>query len=401
MTIVRSALVLLLAVAPVLARADVARTPHVTAELIAERTSVAPGETISVGLRLQMIEGWHTYWLYPGDSGEPTSIDWVLPAGFSAGGIEWPHPRQISMAPLTTYGYLGEVLLPVAITAAADAKPGTTAKLEANVFWMVCHEVCIPEEAKLSLGIPITATPGALDPDHRELFDRTRSMIPAQDPSWRAAATKSATGFTLTITPPASGSVDVEALRFFAAEGPVIEHSAPQKPVLRDDRITIELARNPYLSGDPKRLRGVLVGNGPLSADGARAVELDAVLGAPIVATAAPPATKKPITLWLAVGLAFVGGVILNLMPCVFPVVSLKVLGFVESAGHEPRRVRLHGLSFAAGVVVAFWLLAGLLLMLRAAGEEIGWGFQLQSPPFVAAMAFLIFAIGLVLAGVM
>lgn len=382
-------------------RAAIVATPHVQAELVSQKLALAPGETATVALRMTMKDGWHTYWKHPGDSGEPTAIDWTLPAGFRTGEIAWPYPHNISLPPLTTYGYEGEVMLLVPVTAPADARPGTTATLDANVFWMVCEKVCIPEEVKLQLALPIAASPSRNNPRHAASFNRFRAMVPVVERSWRMSASRTSEGFALSVQTPSRRSFAPSSLRFFASDGPLIEHAAPQQPVVQGDHVTIAIKRSPYLTGVPKRIRGVLVGAQPLTDGGARAIEVDAPIdaSAPAVIADARPSTPR-MTLWVALVLAFLGGVILNLMPCVFPVVSLKVLNFIDSAGHDARRVRLHGLSFAGGVLVAFWILAALLLALRGAGTEIGWGFQLQSPPFVAAMTFLIFGLGLALAGV-
>jgi thiol:disulfide interchange protein len=206
----------------------------------------------------------------------------------------------------------------------------------------------------------------------------------------------------LRLEPPPGVALN-EDLRFFATEGPLLEYAAPQKVTTGDGFLTMELVRSPYLSDTPARIAGVLVSPAGLTAAGDPAIELAIELGeaAALPATLTNGGSALPVSLWFALLLAFAGGMILNLMPCVFPVVSLKILSFVQMSGDEPRRLRLHGLSFAGGVVLAFWALAGLLLLLRAAGEEIGWGFQLQSPGFVAAMAFLLFGLGLSLAGVM
>ena len=374
-------------------------TPHVTADLLLDGSHVRPGEEFRLGLHLRMKEGWHTYWKHPGDSGEPTTIDWVLPDGFTAGPILWPQPQRISLEPLTTYGYEGDVLLLVPMRAPAAAAAGSSASITANVFWMVCEEICIPEEATLDIDLPIAdqpASPGA----SATLFERSTAALPVPSGGWQIRAEERGDRIILRAQPPEGYRVEQPGISFFATTGPLIEYSAPQPVSVRDGELTIELTRSPYAAGDVQRLSGVIHAPAGWVPGGAVAVEIDVPIddSAPL----APAASDRPpLTLLLALGLAFVGGMVLNLMPCVFPVVSLKILAFMQHSGDEPRRVRLHGLSFAGGVLLAFWILAGLLLALRTAGEEIGWGFQLQSPAFVAAMAFLLFALGLSLAGVM
>jgi DsbC/DsbD-like thiol-disulfide interchange protein/cytochrome c biogenesis protein CcdA len=374
-------------------------TPHVTAELLLDRTHVRPGEEFRLGLHLRMKEGWHTYWKHPGDSGEPTTIDWVLPDGFTAEPILWPQPQRISLEPLTTYGYEGEVLLLVPMRAPADAVAGRAASMTADVYWMVCEKICIPEEVTLDIDVPIAGEPSSSGAS-ATLFDRSTATLPIPSDGWQIRAEERGDRIILRGRAPEGFRIDQPGISFFASAGPLIEYSAPQPVSLQEGELTIELTRSPYATDDVRRLSGVLHAPAGWTAGGPVAVEIDVPLGdsPPIAPLNAGPA---PLTLLIALGLAFLGGMILNLMPCVFPVVSLKILAFMQHSGDEPRRVRLHGLSFAGGVLLAFWILAGLLLALRAAGEEIGWGFQLQSPPFVAAMAFLLFALGLSLSGVM
>jgi thiol:disulfide interchange protein/DsbC/DsbD-like thiol-disulfide interchange protein len=379
---------------------EVISTPHVRAELLLEKPSVAPAESFDVALRLRMKDGWHTYWKHPGDSGEPTDIRWNLPPGFTAGDIQWPYPQKISLAPLTTYGYEGEVLLLVPFQAASDAKPGTTARVTADVYWMVCEKICIPEEVTLALDVPIGEGPVGPSEPAASTFASTRGKLPIAADDWKIAASEQDGQFVLRIDPPQGVALDGD-VQFFAASGPLIEYSAPQPTSIEGGVVTMKLVRSPFLTGTPERINGILLANGVRGSRPA-AFEFDVPFSASAgggSAVTAAASTAVPPTLLVALALAFAGGVILNLMPCVFPVVSLKILGFVQLAGDDPRRVRAHGLTFASGVLVAFWALAALLLALRAAGEEIGWGFQLQSPGFVAAMAFLLFGLGLSLAG--
>jgi thiol:disulfide interchange protein/DsbC/DsbD-like thiol-disulfide interchange protein len=382
---------------------EVVSTPHVRAELLLEKPSIAPGESFDVALRLRMKDGWHTYWKHPGDSGEPTDIRWNLPPGFTAGDIRWPYPQKISLDPLTTYGYEGEVMLLVPFKAAGDAKPGTAARVTADVHWMVCEKICIPEDVTLALDVPIGEGPVVPTEPAASAFASARAKLPVPADGWKIAASEQDKQFVLRIDPPQGVVLDGN-VQFFAASGPLIEYSAPQPTSVDGGVVTMRLVRSPYLTGTPARINGILLAANGGRGGGPAAFELDvpfsaATATAPGV-TAATATTAVPPTLLVALALAFAGGVILNLMPCVFPVVSLKILGFVQSAGDDPRRVRAHGLTFASGVLVAFWALAALLLGLRAAGEEIGWGFQLQSPAFVAAMAFLLFGLGLSLTGV-
>ncbi len=379
------------------------RTPHVEAELVAERTAVVPGEPLTVALRLAMIPRWHTYWRNPGDSGEPTRIDWRLPAGFAAGPIEWPVPRQIPVGPLMNYGYEGEVLLLSRLTPPADLPLGRPVTLAAKATWLVCEVQCIPEEAELSLVLPAASTSGA-DPRWAKSIAAARAELPAPPAAlsgWHLSAHGGPGGATLALAPPAGAAL--RALTFFPFDEGKIEPAAPQRLTRADEGYRLQLAAAAQPVGAFTRVAGILVSPQGFGPQAARAVTVDVPIeGAVTPAVATPIATHGGIEFGLALALvaAFGGGLLLNLMPCVLPVLSIKVLGFADqgAAAHAARR--RHGLLYAAGVVASFWLLAGLLLGLRSLGEELGWGFQLQSPPTVAVLALFFFVLGLNLSGV-
>jgi thiol:disulfide interchange protein DsbD len=391
---------LLAALAATAVSAAPVRTPHVEAELVAERTAVVPGAPLTVALRLAMIPRWHTYWRNPGDSGEPTRIEWRLPAGFQAGPIEWPVPRPIPVGPLMNYGYEGEVLLLSRVTPPADLPAGTPVTLAARATWLVCEVQCIPEEAELSLVLPVASAAGA-DPRWAKPIATARAALPAPAEAlsdWRISAHGAPGGATLALVPPAG--VQLRALAFFPFDEGKIEPAAPQRLARGDDgyRLTLTAAAQPV--GAFTRVTGILVSPQGFGTQGTHAVTIDVpIVGAVSPPPARPVAAPGTVEFGLALALvaAFAGGLLLNLMPCVLPVLSIKVLGFAgtrEAARHR------NGLLYAAGVLVSFWLLAALLLGLRALGEELGWGFQLQSPPAVAVLALFFFALGLNLSGV-
>ena len=382
------------------------RTPHVEAELVAERTAVAPGETLTVALRLKMIPEWHTYWRNPGDSGEPTRLEWRLPPGFEASEIYWPHPQRLPAGPLMNYGYEGEVLLLSRITPPRDLAPGTPVTLAAKAAWLVCsREHCIPEDGEVSLTLPVEPRTGE-NAQWAKPIAAARAALPAPPPAlagWTLAARGEAGGVTLTLVPPADAAL--RELVFFPFEQGKIEPAAPQPFARADDagyRLKLSAAMQPV--GEFARLAGVLVspdGFGP--ATGARAVTIDvpiagAVTPGPALPAGAPVASLG-LGLLLALVFAFAGGLVLNLMPCVLPVLSIKVLGFAGK-DDDARTRRRYGLVYAVGVLASFWLLAAALLALRALGSELGWGFQLQSPAAVAALALFFFALALNLSGV-
>ncbi len=390
------------------ALAQAVRTPHLEAELVAARTALTPGQPLTVALRLAMQRGWHTYWQNPGDSGLPTTIEWKLPAGLSAGPIQWPVPHALPVGPLVNFGYEGEVLLLVDISAVPDFMSGKSTTLSARADWLVCKEICIPEGADLTLTLPI-ATEAAADPRWGAPIAQARAAMPQPLAGWRVTANGAGDKIALALS--ADGSViDPGTLRFFPfAEGKI--EPAGAQPGTRDGAtttLTLPVARQRV--GEFTRVAGVLTASNGFGTQ--RAATIDVPLTGTISAAAAPMpivaaqplpvlagSSEPALPLLVALAFAFIGGVLLNLMPCVFPVLSLKVLGF---ATHRDSRaaMRAHGAAFAVGVVVSFWLLAAGLVALRAAGQQLGWGFQLQSPAVVVALAILFFALALNLSGV-
>ncbi|MDP2802014.1 MAG: protein-disulfide reductase DsbD family protein [Phreatobacter sp.] len=367
----------------------------VKAELIAEPPAIRQGEPFTVGVRLTMKEHWHTYWSNPGDSGMATEIRWQLPPGFSAGAIAWPVPQAIPVGPLMNYGYEGTATLLVTITPPADLAPSSRAPLRATVAYLVCQRECIPGEAAVSLTLPV-AGPTSRAPN-APLVETPISVARAALPLAAPFAARFSVGANaVTITPAAGGpATALRGMRFFPASGEVIDHAAPQTFTVTDGRPVLTLKRSTLMQGTPATLDGVLVMDEQV--DGGTVSHAFAVSATPAVAVT-PPVDLT--ALLQAIALAVLGGLILNLMPCVFPVLSLKVLQLTGHGEAPASQARGHGLAYAAGVLVTFAGLAALLYALRAAGGEVGWGFQLQSPVVVAALAFLLFAMGLSLSGV-
>jgi len=396
------------------ASAEPVRTPRVEAELVSERTAWVPGQPNTVALRLKMKPGWHVYWQNPGDSGLPTTIDWKLPAGFSAGPIQWPAPHALPAGPLINYGYEGEVLhlvdLDVPVSLAVVGRQ--TAK--ATVDWLVCKETCIPESVDLALTLPVAAGAGP-DPTWAAPIEATRRALPRPITGWQASAVGQGASIALTLVPP-PGAGDPGTLRFFPYAERELEPSVAQKQSREGEAIRLILPVANDLNGPLPRLKGVLTASGSLGG-GVAAASLDLPLAGSVVAgakpalasapklnlgapsAAAPSPTRPDLALGLAVLFALAGGVLLNLMPCVFPVLSIKVLGFATH--HDrPATLRREAVAYSAGVVLTFVALGLGLFALRAAGEELGWGFQLQSPTVVALLAALFFVLALNLSGV-
>jgi thiol:disulfide interchange protein DsbD len=363
---------------------------HVKASLAAESAWIEPGKPITVGLRLEMEGGWHTYWKNPGDAGLPPKVNWRLPEGFVAGPIQWPVPIRIAAPPLMSYGYEGEVLLPIELQTPASLTPGAEVVLAGRADWVECKDVCIPGRAEVELKLPVKAEP-APEPGGSSPFAEARRRQPTAPEGWALEASAAGGKILLSFAPPKGGVVS-EAY-FFAADSTTVDHPAPQVFYPGAARHRLDVARAANHREPLGRLTGVL------------SVEGNALLvDVPVAELAAlpPPPSRPASTASLpgALALAFLGGLILNLMPCVLPVLSLKVLGFLKHAGAHPGQARQHGLVFAAGVIASFWALAGVLLALRALGRHVGWGFQLQSPSFVVFLAFLFFLLALNLFGV-
>jgi len=383
------------------------KTEHVEAELVADRTALVPGEPTTVALRLAIAPGWHTYWRNPGDSGLPTTIAWQLPAGVSAGPIEWPAPQALPVGPLVNYGYEGEVLHLVELKA-TPALPSGNATLKARADWLVCRETCIPDGADLTLVLPVgkNAQP---DPKWGAAIAAARAAMPQPLAGWKVAAQGSGQSIALKLQAPA-GAPDPGALQFFPYAENLVEPSGAQRQARDGDGYSLALPVSSTFVARPDRLAGVIAAAGGF-AGGAHAATLDAAFtgtvaagpkptlaAAPALNLAPPPADDK-LTLALALVSAVLGGLILNLMPCVFPVLSLKVLGFATQ--HDSRSTLRHeAIAFACGVILTFVALGGALFVLRAAGEQLGWGFQLQSPAVVAALAVLFFVLAANLSGV-
>ena len=419
-------------------QSEVVRTDQVQAKLLAhapqgvpvgQTPDAAAGQPVWVGLQITHAPEWHTYWKNAGDSGMPTELQWTLPPGVMAGDIAWPLPKKIPIGHLANYGYEGTVLLPVPLIITPEYKPGVLAdaldvKLKAT--WLVCRKECIPQDGEFALKIPLrssTALNGAA-------FDAALKSQPADVAGAHQVALKD-DGKRLAVRV-AGLPVDVrgQPLELFPeSPGVVVTAATPAKPGepvgarswsqhWDGDVWTADVPVSPERADSPEKMTLVLVagergwraeapvaGAWPalaLPAGVSPALEAALKANANAGANAPPPAapTAVPATtfVWALLG-ALIGGLVLNLMPCVFPVLAIKVLGFTQHAD-DRRAHRTSGLAYTAGVVLSFLALGALMLALRAAGQQLGWGFQLQSPAVVAALTVLFTVIGLNLAGV-
>jgi len=337
--------------------------PHIQVEFISETAVPKTGQDFWVGIHFQLEKDWHIYWNNPGDSGTAPSIKWTLPPGMSVGEIRWPYPKRIEVQPLVNYGYENDVLLMVPLTVSSEAI--LPAVIKAKVSWLVCREICIPGQAEFEIKIPsIESNP---DP-----FKKTRELLPnASLPSGVGALVHETDAY---LELKLRGFVGKNPL-FFPGHRNEIEDAFPQKVNSQGNQVTISLKKSDQLLQPVKLLQGVLVWEGP---NGRESAQIDA-----------PVAQRAGMSQMFV--FAFIGGILLNLMPCVFPVLSIKALGLMQNQSEEKQKARLQAWVYAGGVLVSFWFLTALLVLLRKAGQQIGWGFQLQSPGFIAFLVYLLF----------
>jgi thiol:disulfide interchange protein len=362
----------------------------VRVELISETASIRPGETFWVAIRQEITPGWHTYWgVNPGDAGEPTRIEWTLPAGVTAGEIAWPYPSRFPVGIAMSYGYENAVVLPIPMTVSGAAAPGTTLALRGQVSWLVCAKICIPEEAPVALSIPVAAGAPRPDPRGASLIAAARRSLPVPSP-WPASYVATPETVTLSVASRELAPERVAEVWFYPSRWGAIAHAAPQRARIEPGRLTLEVERGQLAEAATTPLDGVLVVAERL--DGGIVRQAFALRAEP------RPAANARAALW-ALLLALAGGLVLNLMPCVLPVLSVKTLALVGHAGGRAT-LRRHGLVYTAGVVLSFAVVGGTLLALRAGGQAIGWGFQLQSPTVVTLLAYVLFAVALSLSGV-
>jgi thiol:disulfide interchange protein DsbD len=383
----------------VAARAEPVKTGHALSDLVPEKTAFTPGETLWFAFHQQLEPGWHVYWKNPGDSGLPLDLKWRLPAGYSAGAVAYPLPEQIAIGPLANFGHHGAPTFLIPVTAPADATVGETVEVGLKAGWLICEEICVPEEAAFTVRAPVAAAaePHALG---ARLVAEARAAAPQTAPESRFSASARA----IVVETEAPGDRFDSAFFFPETEG-AIEPAAKQEMSVADGRLRITL--KPGYSIDAAKLetlKGVIVFRGAgdrrfgLNVDPVRSVEDLLAAGPARRSDGAGSGPPQGLALLLLSALA--GGVLLNLMPCVFPIIFIKAAALARASEGVPAVARRDGVLYAAGVVAAFAGLGGLLLALRGGGEALGWGFHLQSPSVVLLSAYVLFLVGLNLAGV-
>ena len=365
-------------------------------------SAIQPGQSFWITLEMKHDEHWHSYWINPG-TGYPTSLDWKLPDGFTAGPIVWPTPHVMKdgSGQVTGLGYENEVFLLTEITPPANLPIGTSVTLQAKAGWLMCKDSCVPGEANLTIALPVHPDVSEDDAADKRAMDQLARELTQPNPNWTATASRDDKNITLRLTPKPGTAHRPTDLHFFDQDA-LLDYAAPQTVREENGSYVLTLTRSADAKLEITRLTGVLASaNGWNAGRNYGGIVIDVPFNSKVervisnaVASAEPTA---PSTLAGTLLLAFVGGLILNLMPCVFPVIGIKILGFVNQSGNDRKKVTLHGLVFASGVLLSFWTLAGVLLVLRAGGSQLGWGFQLQSPAFVFGMAvfMLIFALNM------
>ncbi len=386
---------------------------HTSVRLIADVRSIAPGGHFTVGVLMHMDKGWHTYWKNSGEAGLPTTVDWTLPAGIQAGEIQWPVPtKHIEEGDVLTYGYADEVMLLVPFTISSKYSASTPVVLRAKIEWLECESICVPGSANVSLKLPVS--PGKAEPDNAALFEKYRQLVPGPLSTNSGISTRNEyQGNTLVIhlSAQAGGPLAFEGAPDFYPE-PITSVTFGRTAVATEaggSALRISMSASEKLTA-PATLKGILVYR---SADEEqRTAALEIPLSAEFMAGLRPPGeaqqsgsildqqfvttqagTSQSLLLYLF--FALVGGLLLNIMPCVLPVIALKVFGLVRMAADEPKQIRRLGWMFSVGILASFLVLALVVILLQTAGQQVGWGFQFQEPLFVIAMSVVVFAFGL------
>ncbi len=369
-----------------------AEEPHAKIRLLPERGEIKPGETITIGIEQTIDPHWHTYWLNPGDSGVAPEIAWTLPENFTAGEIEWPTPHKIPFGPLTNYGYEDHAVLLQSLTIPAQLPEGALT-LKAEVTVLVCKDICIPETSEHT----ITFNDGT-NADNSALITEARTKLP-RPAGWPATYAEENGDLTVTVSTADSGAwqnVQTGTLALIPHEWGLIDNAAAITVQTEDNITTLRQKRGDRALNEINALRTLLTytdKNGQY-----QGVILTA--SPAVTATANPAPVTENTSLLTALFFALLGGLVLNLMPCVFPVLSLKAISLSKMNDKEQAHAVASGLAYTAGIILTFALIAGILMVLKSAGAQIGWGFQLQNPVVVYALALLLFVIGLNLSGV-
>lgn len=382
---------------------------YVQTRLVPEFQAIRPGQTLTVAIDQKIADHWHVYWKNPGDSGEALNAKWDMPGGFAAGPIQWPIPSRIPIGPLLNYGYSTHATLLTEITV-PEKIDGSEVTLKADLEWLVCEEICVPEATTLSLTLPVVSTDVKIPPADEALFTKARASLP-QTQNWASMIEEQDGSILLNFTVPEDLSAELSGaqdITFFPDQWGLILNAATQENSVNGPTLALKLRRDTRaLQELGGQITGIVSYRMP---DG---LIKGAQIQIPVPATPAVveqlaqqtlqqesgPAAQPALSLWQAIGLALLGGLILNLMPCVFPVLSMKALSLVKMSAREQSHAVTHGVMYTLGILLCFGLIAATLITLQQAGSQIGWGFQLQNPVVVLLLAYLLFLLGLNLSG--
>ncbi len=378
--------------------AQFGQTSQVSLQLVSETTTLQPGQTHWLALHMRIGGGWHTYWRNPGDTGLETSIDWQLPAGISAGEMRWPVPEVIAEPPLYTFGYHGSLYYLIPLTVAENYQGADKISIKAEVNWLECKEVCLPGSQVIELGLTVSAQQAQADAQWQETFAAARSMLPLEESEWQISARYNGDRLQIEALPPEWFSSELTGLQFYPYQTMLVKYADQQTLSRSGKSYLLSVTLDANRTETPSRIEGVLVAEPGWRGEGS---EKGLQINIPLTQGQIRQGTANgPASIWLALLFSFLGGIILNLMPCVLPVLSIKILGFVQQAHEEKTKAWHHGALFTGGVLASFWILAGTLLILRAGGEQLGWGFQLQSPLFLIFLSVFMLLFGLSMFGV-
>jgi len=385
---------------PSFAQTNPVKIANTVVEMIPQYKTVNNGQSFWVGFSFKPDEDWHIYWSNPGDSGLAPKIEWQLPQGFQPGEIKWPQPNKIEAAPLISFGYHEEAFILVEVKSPPITENISELQLLTKVSWLACKVECIPGVTHFNLILPISKTTPELNQNYFEKYNRFKQSYPVKDTLDAFSIQQNKTGFIIRYIP--SQFIEgIDLIQFFPYDDNIVDYVESPKFKIINRTYEITIKKSPHFQvGKLDRFRGIFTFQkknfGQISP-----VEIDLPFKSDLV----PILMEKNFTgnimtdIPLAVLFAFLGGLILNLMPCVLPVLTIKILNLVEKSRSEQSKLFNHGVQFTMGIILSFWFLAAMMIILRLAGNQIGWGFQFQSPLFVVSMAILFFMLALNLFG--
>jgi thiol:disulfide interchange protein DsbD len=386
----------------VFSHGSLAHAGHVESDIVSHSLGLSAGEKTELGLKLEVEKGWHVYWKNPGDTGLAPKLKLIENPRVQMQEFRFPIPERFDTGNLTSFGYEKSVFIPFDVVADPQLTPGVSETLKFEAKWLVCKDVCVPEKKEISISLPVLKNSENKAGPSAEDFTQMEMAIPKPGAGWKIEASRSDQSLQLKVMPPSSEPAwALNGARVLFETSGVIQYSASGSMSLsgpKEDSFYVadfKLKESAHLDADLPIVLDLGKGQPPVRL----LLEKKDIKEKGAFASAGSGAASLFDIIQMSI-FALFGGLILNLMPCVFPVLSIKILGIVQEAGSSKKKIRLSGLLYTAGVLCTFWLLAGTLIFLQRAGSQIGWGFQLQSPGFVAFLAILFFLMGLNLLGV-